>query len=370
MKIISLSIKKHWLALMVALALPVLIPTANATQERDEKLTVAAKDKEVLGDRALSKTGVAVNPKIKSENKFLTPSDALERHPVGKIRFSLPFFANPAAVCTKYPEICLADSIPDCNLNVVLLSKQQICSAVTLFRFMFEGPAGGPEFEATALDVSGKCRNLAVAVLGGNAEEVRIIPLTEEQSPAPRDMEGKARQLLKDWTTTSTKADEFGDISQNPLLDSSPKLFKAGHITMLQFAVDKEGGENGPVVLSLNGQLFRLDGWCTEGHLFFEVKKKLHVSYRLRCCGCGLENLQVYDLSGQTPEKVYENEKIIGLGFHAFTKRVCVIEYALCIRNELVAAGLRAGQIDKSESMPTKTQIKFMGWQVSTALCS
>jgi hypothetical protein len=228
--------------------------------------------------------------------------------------FGLPFFTTQGGLCPRYPEICLADSIRHCYTKVALLSKTGICSATTSFRFQYEVP-GGAEFEATALDVSGECRSVAVAVLGVDAKLVRLEPLEENRSPVSMALNSEARELLRDWIkNASSKADEFGDIRQNPLSSLSPKALKGERVTLLRFELnDGVKGwkrDRGPVVLYFNDRLFRLEGWCTDDHLLFSVNDKLHLAYTVYCCGCGLRILCVYDLSGEAPMKVYENSSL------------------------------------------------------------
>ncbi|MEW6141504.1 MAG: hypothetical protein AB1733_25050 [Thermodesulfobacteriota bacterium] len=206
----------------------------------------------------------------------------------------------------------MADSFPlfGCY-DVALISRRGVCGGMTSYRFHYEVP-GGSAIEATVLDVPEKCYG-SVAVVGVDPGAVRLIPLEDDQPPAPKDTESKARELLRNWIHSSSKADEFGDIRQNPLSNSPAKVLKAGHVKMLKFELNDYSEElrrDGPVVLWLNDRLFRLEGWCTEGHLFFSVHAKPYLAYTMHCCGCGLQILYVYDLSGEVPMTAYENEKL------------------------------------------------------------
>jgi hypothetical protein len=196
--------------------------------------------------------------------------------------------------------------------DVALVSSTDVCSAKTSYRFHYQVPGGG-EFEGTVVQTSEKCQAGYVAVIGVDARAVRVIPQEADQSPAWEDVERKARALLNLWIRTSDKADEFGDISQNRLSKSPPKVLKAGPVTMLKFELNgdiPEQRRQGPVVLWLKNQLFRLEGWCTADHIFLAVNDKPYIAYTMQCCGCGVRILYVYDLSGDLPEKVYENDKL------------------------------------------------------------
>ncbi len=317
---------KPWLVVLLVSALIPWLGGSATGAALNEQRTHVTESEDLPQGKILQAKGAQVTPEAQkllvkervvadSANKHGSTSDesSSDIHPWKQkgIAFGLPFFATQSEPCPRYPNVLsLADSRPFCHDNVALVSHRGVCSARTSFRFPYTHP-GGADFEATALEGYKECLpGAAVAVIGVETEAVHVLPLREEQSPLPKDLESGARELLKDWIRTSPKADEFGDITQNPLLDSSPKVLKTAHITMLQFAVDKKGGEHGPVVLSLNGRLLRLEGWCTYGHLFFTINDKLYLSYNLECCGCGLRILYVYDLSGELPEKVYENDKL------------------------------------------------------------
>ncbi|MEW6140255.1 MAG: hypothetical protein AB1733_18705 [Thermodesulfobacteriota bacterium] len=235
--------------------------------------------------------------------------------PPRKFSFGLPFFATQSDPCPKYPEgLCLADSFPlfGCY-DVALISRRGVCGGMTSYRFHYEVP-GGSAIEATVLDVPEKCYG-SVAVVGVDPGAVRLIPWEDDQPPATKEMESRARELLKDWMINAPKSVErIGDIENNPLSDSPPKALKAGPVTVLRFELNDQiigwKKDIGPVVLFLNNRLFRFDGWCTDDHLVFSVNDKLHFTYILRCCGCGESISYVYDLSGEVPTKVYQNDKL------------------------------------------------------------
>jgi hypothetical protein len=224
--------------------------------------------------------------------------------------FSLPFFTSQDDPNQSYPPVCLADLIPLLS-EVVLVSRERVCDARTTFDFKYEIPSG-VKFEATALDGKPEClKGADVAVVEINAEAVRVIPLKEQKDPPSKDIESRARTILKDWMKTSVEPDEVRDVKENPLSNSSPGSLKAAQVEMLQFSVsNKKGGADGPVVLFINNQPFRLGGWRQDGHIFFSVKDKIHLAYTLRCWSSGKQVLYVYDLSGPEPKKVYENNKL------------------------------------------------------------
>lgn len=114
-------------------------------------------------------------------------------------------------------------------------------------------------------------------------------------------------------TTEEKSQERIGDIEQNPLSNSPPKVATVGDVTMLRFGLNEEVERfrrNGPILLAFKDQLFRLEGWCTGSPVFFSVNDKFHVAYRVVCCGCGERILYVYDLSGDAPKMVYENDKL------------------------------------------------------------
>jgi len=234
----------------------------------------------------------------------------------GDFTFGLPFYATQSDPCPKYPDgLCLADSFPlfGCY-EVALISNTGVCRARTSYRYHYEVP-GGSAFEATVLEVPEDCQYGSVAVVADRPEAVSLIPLEANQPPAPKDVETRARGLLEDWMTNASKSlERTGDVGNNPLSTSPPMVLKAAQVTILRFQLNEgmEGWkkDRGPVVLSLNDQLFRLEGWCTDDHLFFSANEKLHLAYTLWCCGCGERILYVYDLSGKIPKKVYENDKL------------------------------------------------------------
>ncbi|HMK34173.1 MAG TPA: hypothetical protein VK463_03830 [Desulfomonilaceae bacterium] len=207
----------------------------------------------------------------------------------------------------------MADSAPPCT-QVALVSDTGICSVTTLYRFHYDHPGGG-DFEATVLKGSREClKDAHVAVLGVDIGAIRLLSLKEDQSPVRKDLPSRARELLKRWMTTEEKSEtRVGDIEQNPLSSSPPKMFTVGDITMLRFALNEEAEQfrtDGPIVLYFKDQVFRLEGWCTGDPVFFSVNDKIHIAFRSWCCGCGQRILYVYDLSGSTPKIVYENDKL------------------------------------------------------------
>jgi hypothetical protein len=227
--------------------------------------------------------------------------------------FGLTFYAMQSIPCPKYPKgLCLADSVPPCT-PVALVSHTGICSVTALYRFHYDHPGGG-DFEATVLEGSEEClRDATVAVLGVDTGAIRLISPKEDQS-VRKDLESSARGLLKHWITAEDKSQErIGDIDQNPLSKAPPRLSTVGDITMLRFALNEAAEQvrtDGPILLFFKDQLFRLEAWCTGDPVFFSVNDKLHVAYRAVCCGCGERILYVYDLSGDAPKMVYENDKL------------------------------------------------------------
>lgn len=199
----------------------------------------------------------------------------------------------------------MADSVRNCHTEVALISTTGVCTTRTLYRFIYEHP-GGEEFEATLLERTAECPKAAtVAVIGVDAEAVSLISPKHDLSPLPKDTESKARRLLD--LPEADSQERHKEVGMD-LSDALPEVLRVGHVTMLSYRL-KGGRGDGPTVIYLNDKLFRLEGWCTTGHLFFSVYNKLFLCYTRFCCVCGEVIFYFYDLSAKAPKIVYENGK-------------------------------------------------------------
>lgn len=227
------------------------------------------------------------------------------------ISFGLPFVATQSDPCPRYPQgLCLADSLLQCD-EVALISSKGVCRATTSYRFRYEVP-GGSEFEATLLEGFKECLELPnVAVLGVRIEAVRVVGLKEDKSPVPSGLETKAREFLKDYVLP--EGVELASPRLVKPLESKPGgMTDAVALITFGFAVENRSvAGNGPSILSSKDTVIRLDGNCTWGPLFFALDGELHRAYTAsHCCDCGERILYVYNVSGPTPKKVYENGKL------------------------------------------------------------
>jgi hypothetical protein len=208
-----------------------------------------------------------------------------------KLSFGLPFNCSEAEASNK---LCLADKFVP-GRTVVLINEKDVCNARTGTAFTYEGHPGGA-FEATPLEGAEKCSELfSIAVVGTDPAVVGPIAQKYDQTPLPKDIESKARELVK-------SSDEEVEL-QWPISQSAPKVLRAGEKALVMF----ECGEHAAVVLLANNTLFPLEGRCTCQHQFFTIGDKLYLTYLDACCGCGWQDRVVCDLSGGTPEIVYVN---------------------------------------------------------------
>lgn len=226
------------------------------------------------------------------------------------IFFSVPF--NCGTEGRK--EFCLADSFKPA-LNAILVCDWGICTAKTGAAFIYQY---AEEFEATRLEGLGECSRATevgrflghfdVAIIGTQPAAVRVVSPMHEASAISKDMELKARAVAKSPTPEPCYS---GPRELHKYVsDSPPKALRVGNAVLLIFQYTKENlGAEGPPVLLINDDIFRLCGLCPSSPLFFFVNDKLHLAYwaTVSCCGCGDSNFFVYDLSDAAPEMVYSN---------------------------------------------------------------
>jgi hypothetical protein len=152
----------------------------------------------------------------------------------------------------------------------------------TASKFQY-GIPGGADFEATHLEAVGECPG-DLAVVGVDPAAIRVISPSEDHSPVPKELELKARRLLD-------SLDAFVE-EQWPISDSTSRVVGTGQFALLLFECERRAA----VVLLENNNLFKLEGRCTKGHVFFAVGDRLHLTYWDSCCGCGSLNKLVYEL--------------------------------------------------------------------------
>ncbi len=228
------------------------------------------------------------------------------------ISFSLPFSCGGEAGDKRKANevICLADSFK-AGLNVVLVSGKARCTGKTAGTFVNEHL--GHEFDATYLTGTAECLTevdntwYEIAVVGVALSGVHVVEARNDKSPLSQEMEAKARKVAKTgYKALSAPGEHVKDVA-----DSAPEVFRAGDAAFLLFkCTDEFLNQDGLPVLVLNNNAFLLEGSCAfRSPFFFTVNNKLHVSYgaTVACCGCGDSNLFVYDLSGESPELVYQN---------------------------------------------------------------
>jgi hypothetical protein len=237
------------------------------------------------------------------------------------VSFGCPFFlggpqrANPKEWTGNY---CLADEY-ESGLNAVLLDSTGMCVAKTGATFPYGHPWIGPYIQANRLVGAEKCfkmrnrspRHFRIAVVGVEPSKVRLIPATECKLPLPADVLAAAREMLKHPVLDSSKpyaivGKELSRMAYNPITDSPAKVMRADDATLLVFGFPKDSSP-GPLIVYMNNNVFRLEGWCTIEHIFFSVSDRLHLAYGAPSCNSGEYVVYVYDLSGRVPKQVYVN---------------------------------------------------------------
>lgn len=224
------------------------------------------------------------------------------------ISFSLAYNCAGEENSDKTLSFCLADSF-DKGLNVVLVSKTGKCTVKTSDKFKEMNPVADFEFKATHLTETEDCfigEDRVVAVIGVDPSAVRAVEPNAEKSLLSKDMELKARKIASAAYKEMKNPDSVADVA-----DSPPDVFSVGNTAFLLFqCTDDFFNQDGLPVLVLKDKAFLLGGACAlKSPFFFSVDGKLHVAYwaTVACCGCGDSNFFVYDVSGESPEMVYQN---------------------------------------------------------------
>jgi hypothetical protein len=83
-----------------------------------------------------------------------------------------------------------------------------------------------------------------------------------------------------------------------------PRAFKVGRFILLKFEWEGIEGK-GPFVLFLDDKAFQFEADCTNQHVLFSVNRKLYLAFHEGGCFNGRDSLNVYDLSGAAPKRVY-----------------------------------------------------------------
>ncbi|MFH1115457.1 MAG: hypothetical protein V1792_16235 [Pseudomonadota bacterium] len=237
-----------------------------------------------------------------------------ESQPVERkgISFSLPFSCGgePGDKRKDNEVVCLAGSF-EAGLKVVLVCTKASCTGKTAGTFLSEHV--GHEFDATHLTGTAECSTevddtwYKIAVVGIAPSAVNVLEPQNDKSSLSQDMEAKARKIAgSGYRDLSAPGQPVRDVA-----DSAPDVFRAGNAAFVLFkCTDEFLNQDGLPVVVLNNNAFLLDGSCAlRSPFFFTVNNRLHVLYwaTVSCCGCGDSNLFVYDLSGESPELVYQN---------------------------------------------------------------
>lgn len=208
---------------------------------------------------------------------------------------------------------CLNDEFK-AGLPVVLVEKGRITEATTGAACTDSGPLD-ELYKATQLredkqSKDGEVRPPVLALVGVDRAAVRLVPEKKAQVPLPKDIEDQARHLLKP-TVRDLCGRPASTTPPRAVADSPPRITRAGDVALLKFWTTNPelSQDQGPSVLLMNGQLFRLCGACWFNHLLFEVNNKLYLASWINycCIWCGELIFVLYDLSGKEPKVVFED---------------------------------------------------------------
>ncbi len=233
-----------------------------------------------------------------------------------EVAFSTPFICETARGTETR---CLAEAFKP-GLSAVLLGGGGICGAITAEAFTYEHHTA--DFEATRLSGTGKCfavqknehwfTDFQMALVGVEPAMVRQVSAEADRSPVPKEIEREAKKLAAAYLQERQKISNWAGIGIG--ISDDYRVLRTDDVKLIIFNLLTNGqpSEPGPSVIVKQGKVFLLEGSCTYGApLFFVVNDKLHLTYTatVACCGCGDTNFFVYDLSGETPKKVYHNWK-------------------------------------------------------------
>ncbi len=209
--------------------------------------------------------------------------------------FGLPFETHAEGGTDEW---YLADVYPP-GLEVVLVGHEGTWRARTGSASKID--YGPNEVEGTRLTgIEQSPPSAGIAVVGMQAPSVRVVKHEDGRPFLTKEMEAKAEQLLD---RTFAELEETGAA---PKSKAPAKVLLAGRALLLVFDVDVSHAD-GPLALFLNDRVFELEGYCTCDHLFFMVNGKLHLAYCVPSCHSGAFFVNVYDLSGTEPIRVYDN---------------------------------------------------------------
>lgn len=237
--------------------------------------------------------------------------------PIGEaeISFSLPFQCETDRA---HKGRCLAEGFKP-GLSTVLLGNKGKCGARTAGTFIYQLPTYQDfHFEVTRLVGTERCfavegdedswTDFQMAVVGADPAAVRMVSHKEGRSTVPKEALLRARKLAATHLQEPPKGADPDRWRNGPSLSDKYKVLRTENVTLIIFW-HQEVFELGPTVVLTKGELFSLEGTCTNDHTFFSVNDKLYLTYvaSIYCCGCGDIHFFVYDLSGATPKKVYHN---------------------------------------------------------------
>jgi hypothetical protein len=208
-------------------------------------------------------------------------------------QFGLPFDCGKGQ---KMKTWCLADSVEK-GKTVVLLTESGVCEVRAGGKFLYDDPPW--TLEATPLQGVETCaKNVTwfdVGIIGIDATAVRILSPKDGASASAQLNAQKLREIL-------VKEEEN---EPWPLSKSPTTILQVRAVRLIIFPHEGDKGRpGGPVAVLSGGDVKRLNGWCTEGYVFFTLHGKLYLTYRSYCCGCGWHEILVYDLSGGVPKMV------------------------------------------------------------------
>jgi hypothetical protein len=247
-------------------------------------------------------------------------SDCTELEAKSDISFGLPFTCGATEMGERNGAdvsqdncrgICLAEKFAP-GLSVTLVGEKGICIAKTGDICSFNFPSGAEEVTQVVgtedclarlgAEELFKNERFRIAVVGIDCTAVRLESL-ENDSTLAKGIELNARRLVEP-SKPSLDAHPATVLS-----DSPPRVLRFKNVTLLLFTSKEPAWPTakGPPVMLYNNTVFRLQGWCTDGYVFFLVNDKLYLTYWNSCCACGWNCQLVYDLSGETPKLVYTN---------------------------------------------------------------
>jgi|GEM_PF-5629384 len=191
--------------------------------------------------------------------------------------------------------------------------KERNWSASSVGKALYETPRLEPR-TGQLLTKDGNTRLYVAAGPGGETNAacpptVHFVPPKEDDSFLPKHLELKALLLAAGANVTyfplrvSPGMRIWGNVTTHLAL---PKPLMADDAVLLL-------RDRAPILLVMNNDVFRFQGDCKSGQLFFSVNDRLHLIYQanlcwpwVRSCSDVPDITYVYDLSDGVPELVYQ----------------------------------------------------------------